>query len=120
MSQTNHLKGVSWMPELSPEQTREVVALRRAMREEAAIIRKTREEFGVTQGQAVALRRLRSELGLSQVEAAQILGITQSNVSKMEASRDPKLAVLRQLVEAKGGKLTLHAEFPDRDLVLPL
>lgn len=67
-----------------------------------------------------ALQMLRKEIGLSQAELADILKTTQSNVSKMEAGRDAKLAVLRKLVEAKGGRLTLHAEFGDRDLVLPL
>ncbi|MFC5343281.1 helix-turn-helix domain-containing protein [Brevundimonas staleyi] len=66
------------------------------------------------------LKAFRLALGLSQTQMAEILGVTQSNVSKMEAGRDVKLGVLQQLVEAKGGRLTLHAEFDDRELVLPL
>ncbi|MBL0947112.1 helix-turn-helix transcriptional regulator [Brevundimonas sp.] len=92
-----------WNPDLSEEDERQVEAL-------------------VTQiGERVqAFKAFRLALGLSQVEMAELLGVTQSNVSKMEAARDPKLAVLRKLVEARGGRLTLHAHFDDRDLVLPL
>ena len=92
-----------WNPDLSEEDERQVEAL-------------------VTEiGERVqAVKAFRLALGLSQVEMAELLGVTQSNVSKMEAARDPKLAVLRELVEARGGRLTLHAQFDDRELVLPL
>ena len=69
---------------------------------------------------ASALQALRKELGLSQAELAEILQTTQSNVSKMEAGRDTKLAVLRKLVEAKGGHLKMVAEFDGREIELAI
>lgn len=120
MSQSKTPRGVAWKPDLSEVDEQKVAALRGNMRREAAAIVSARDTLGITMGQAVALRRLRSEMGLSQAEAAAVLGITQSNVSKMEAAGDPKLGVLRELVEAKGGKLTLHAVFEDREMILPL
>ena len=120
MTQSKVSNGVAWKPDLSSEDRAKVAGLRKTMRAEAAAIRRTRDELGIHQSQAVALRRLRSEMGLSQAQAAEILGVTQSNVSKMETARDPKLAVLRKLVEARGGRLTLHAAFDDRELILPL
>jgi len=72
-------------------------------------------------GQRVsALQALRKELGLSQAELAEILQTTQSNVSKMEAGRDTKIAVLRKLVEAKGGHLKMVAEFDGREIELAI
>lgn len=96
-------KSVAWTPEFTPEQRAKVDTL------DAEIGRRIS-----------ALQSLRKEIGLSQAELAAVLNTTQSNVSKMESGRDVKLAVLQQLVEAKGGRLTLHAEFEDRELVLPL
>ncbi len=96
-------KSVAWNPELTLEEQAKVDAL--------AV------EIG---RRASALQALRKEMGLSQAELADILLTTQSNVSKMESGREIKLATLRKLVEAKGGRLTLHAEFGDRDVVLPV
>lgn len=59
------------------------------------------------------VRLVRRELQLSQAEVARILGTTQSNVSKIEARRDPPLAVLRRLLESRGGRLIMTAVFED-------
>jgi predicted transcriptional regulator len=67
-----------------------------------------------------SLRALREELGMSQAELSNLLETTQSNVSKMEAKADPRLSTLRKLIEGKGGRLKLVAEFGDRSLELPL
>ncbi len=60
-----------------------------------------------------AMRQLREQLGLSQDELATALGISQSAVSKMEARSEPKLSILRKMIESKGGLLKIIAAFPD-------
>lgn len=94
-------KSTAWKPKLTASQQERVDAL------------------DVEIGRRVsALQMLRKEIGISQVELAEILQTTQSNVSKMEAGRDTKLAVLRKLVEAKGGHLKMVAEFDGREIEL--
>ena len=71
--------------------------------------------------QAVSvLRALRQQLGLSQAELSAILGTSQSNISKLEAKAEPQLSVIRRLVEHKGGRLKLVAEFADSELELTI
>jgi ribosome-binding protein aMBF1 (putative translation factor) len=97
------IKYSDWRPKLTPDEEREVaegvVALKR---------------------QISLLKDLREQLGLSQLELSDILETTQSNVSKMEARADPRLSVIRKLVEHQGGRLKIVAEFPDKELELPL
>jgi len=64
------------------------------------------------------LQALRKELGLSQAQLAKILKTTQSNVSKLEAGRDLRLATLRTLIESQGGHLKMVAEFDGREIEL--
>jgi len=66
----------------------------------------------------VALRRLREARGISQVELADLMGIRQATVSKMEHRRDLNLSTLRRLVHALGGTLEVKARFPGRTLTI--
>jgi DNA-binding Xre family transcriptional regulator len=59
------------------------------------------------------LASLRRSRGLSQAALAQRLGITQSDVSKLERRSDIRLSTLRSAVEALGGTLKIQAQFPD-------
>ena len=59
------------------------------------------------------MRVLRRSLGLTQVEVAQLLGVTQANVSKIERRGDPSLSVLSSMAEAKGKRLRLAIETED-------
>ena len=61
------------------------------------------------------LRRARK---LTQVSLAKALGITQDGVSRLEKRTDLLLSTLREYVEAMGGRLSLIAEFRDREPVL--
>jgi transcriptional regulator with XRE-family HTH domain len=97
------IKYSEWRPKLTLEEEREVA--------EGVIALKHRISL---------LKALREQLGLSQLELADILETSQSNVSKMEAKSDPRLSVIRKLVEHQGGRLKIVAEFPDRELELPL
>jgi transcriptional regulator with XRE-family HTH domain len=64
------------------------------------------------------LQDLRKAHKLTQVRMAEILGITQDNVSRLEKRSDVLLSTLRSYVEAMGGKLDLVVTFPDREPVL--
>ena len=85
-----------WQPELSPEAREHVERLRAELEPRIAL-----------------MRQLRKALGLTQVEVARLLGVTQSNVSKIEVGGDPSLSVLARMAEAKGMRLRLALEAPD-------
>lgn len=76
--------------------------------------------LGYLKARISALRTLRKELGLSQAEISEILETTQSNVSKMEAKDETRFSIIRRIVEHKGGRLRLLAEFEGRELELPI
>lgn len=89
---------VEWQPELSPEAQEYLAELRADVEPKVALVRKVRKA-----------------LGLSQVEVAEILKVTQSNVSKIEAKDDPTLSALGRMVAARGGKLRIEIETADGD-----
>lgn len=64
------------------------------------------------------LQDLRKARALTQVRMAELLGITQDNVSRLEKRSDVLLSTLRSYIEAMGGNLDLIVRFPDRDPVL--
>ncbi len=64
------------------------------------------------------IQDLRKARELTQVRMAEILGITQDNVSRLEKRSDVLISTLRSYVEAMGGKLDLMVQFPDREPVL--
>jgi DNA-binding transcriptional regulator YiaG len=65
------------------------------------------------------LRQIREDLGLSQEELAEVLGVSQSNVSKMEARPEPRLSVLSKLVAHKGGRLKIMIEMNGKETEWP-
>ena len=62
----------------------------------------------------MTLRDLRRAFDLTQPELADVLGIEQDGVSRMERRSDMMLSTMTRFVEAMGGKLRLVAEFPGR------
>ena len=66
----------------------------------------------------MALRHLRKARELTQERMAQLLGIGQDSVSRIESRSDLLLSTLRSYVEAMGGSLKLVVEFPDSVAVL--
>lgn len=60
------------------------------------------------------LKELREGRSVTQVELAELLGIRQPTVSKMERRGDVNVSTLRRFVEAMGGRLLVTAEFPDQ------
>ena len=63
----------------------------------------------------MSLRELRKAHGLAQQRVAETLGIGQDGVSRLEKRSDLLISTLRSYVEAMGGRLSLIAEFPDRE-----
>jgi DNA-binding XRE family transcriptional regulator len=65
-----------------------------------------------------ALRHLRQARELTQQSMANLLGVGQDRISKIEHRSDMLLSTLRSYVEAMGGSLKLVVEFPDGCAVL--
>ncbi|MEO8564618.1 MAG: XRE family transcriptional regulator [bacterium] len=65
-----------------------------------------------------SLQELRQAHKLTQKKMAEVLGIGQDSVSRLEQRSDLLISTLRNYVEALGGKLSLVAEFPDKEPVI--
>lgn len=59
------------------------------------------------------LQELRQARSLSQEELAEVLGLNQATISKLERRTDMYLSSLRRFVEAMGGELEISATFPE-------
>jgi DNA-binding XRE family transcriptional regulator len=66
----------------------------------------------------MTLQELRRARELTQVSMAKSLGVAQKQISEIEKRTDMHISTLRRSIEAMGGKLSLVAEFPDRDPVV--
>jgi len=66
----------------------------------------------------LTLRALRQAHDLTQERMAELLGVKQENISRMERRADLLLSTLSSYIEAMGGKLKLVAEFPERSPVV--
>src|SRR5437763_7567278 len=62
----------------------------------------------------LTLRDLRQAQQLTQERMAELMGVEQENVSRLERRADLLLSTLSSYVAAMGGKLRLVAEFPNR------
>jgi transcriptional regulator with XRE-family HTH domain len=62
----------------------------------------------------MSLRDLRRARELTQERLAEVLGVGQEGVSRLEKRSDLLISTLRGYVEAMGGRLRLVAEFPER------
>jgi transcriptional regulator with XRE-family HTH domain len=66
----------------------------------------------------LTLRDLRQAEHLTQEHMAELMGVEQENVSRLERRTDLLLSTLSSYVAAMGGKLRLIAEFPNREPVV--
>ena len=101
---TKEIEGaVEWRPEWKGEKLEQFNRLRDAYAQEVSV-----------------MRDIRKALELTQVEAAEILDMTQSNVSKLERG-DPTLSTIQRMVAAKGGKVSLRVTSADgKELAIAL
>ena len=65
----------------------------------------------------MTLRDLRKAQDLTQERMAELLGVGQDNISRLEGRADMLLSTLRSYVSAMGGSLELIVRFPDRPAV---
>ena len=69
-------------------------------------------------GQPATLASLRRDLGLTQEQVASRVGMSQSDLSKLERRGDVRLSSLRAYAEALGGSLRVLVELPDRSVAV--
>ena len=62
------------------------------------------------------LTELREAKQLTQAEIAQVLSVTQPEVSRLEKRVDVYVSTLSRFIEALGGKLMICARFPEGDV----
>ncbi|MGK7893583.1 MAG: helix-turn-helix domain-containing protein [Xenococcus sp. (in: cyanobacteria)] len=65
--------------------------------------------------EVATLRELRKKQKLTQADIAQLLGIKQENVSRLERRNNIHLSTLKDYIHALGGKLHLIVEFPNQE-----
>jgi DNA-binding transcriptional regulator YiaG len=59
------------------------------------------------------LHELRQAKHLTQMHLAELLGVKQASISKMESRTDMYVGTLARVIEAMGGELEIRARFPD-------
>ena len=69
---------------------------------------------GVYSDKRIGLGSLRTSSDVTQVEMAERMGITQTQVSKIEAGQDHLVSTLRRYAEALGGHLEVAIVLEDR------
>lgn len=65
-----------------------------------------------------SLKDLRQAVEKTQEDLAEVLGVGQDTISRLEQRSDMLLSTLRRYVEGMGGKLELVAQFPNRPPVV--
>jgi transcriptional regulator with XRE-family HTH domain len=65
--------------------------------------------------EVATLQELRKKQKLTQADIAQLLGIKQENVSRLERRNNIHLSTLKDYIHALGGKLHLIVEFPNSE-----
>lgn len=65
----------------------------------------------------LTLQELRKRKHVTQKDLAELLGINQENVSRLERRKDLRLSTIREYVEALGGEIKIVAVFPNEQSV---
>jgi len=74
--------------------------------------------FNELREEYLTLQEIRQHKNVTQKDLADLLGIEQANVSRMERRKDMKLSTLNEYIEALGGTLQINAIFPEK--VVPI
>ena len=62
------------------------------------------------------LDQLRKAQEMTQLQLAEVLGVNQGEISKIERRSDIRISTLSEYIEAVGGRLEIRAVFPDREV----
>src|SRR5262245_1695557 len=65
---------------------------------------------------SMPLEEVRKARQMTQAKLAEVLGVNQGEISKIEHRTDIYISTLAGYVEALGGKLEIRAVFPDREM----
>ena len=65
----------------------------------------------------MTLRDLRKARDMTQTRMAELLGVGQDNISRLESRADMLVSTLRSYVNAMGGSLDMIVRFPDRPAI---
>ena len=65
---------------------------------------------------AMPLDQLRKAQEMTQLQVAEILGVNQGEISKIEHRSDICISTLADYIEAMGGRLEIRAVFKDREV----
>jgi DNA-binding XRE family transcriptional regulator len=88
-----------------------------ALRAKMTAEQRTRSAKRVKEMQAeMLLAELRKHAGQTQQQLAELLGVSQPCLSKMESQDDMQISTLSRLVESLGGRLELIAHMPKGDV----
>ncbi len=66
----------------------------------------------------MTLREIRKGRKISQARMAEVLGIGQMQISRLEKRKDPRLSTMQRTIAAMGGQLTMIATFQDQEPVV--
>jgi DNA-binding XRE family transcriptional regulator len=99
-----------------PIPVEEVIAAMPKKRQEA--IAKRGAELVAKVRRRMTLAELRKGRKISQATVAQVLGIGQMQISRLEKRKDPRLSTMQRTIAAMGGHLTMIATFPDQEPVI--
>ncbi len=64
------------------------------------------------------LAEVRRAIGLTQIQMAEMLGMSQGDVSKLERRENLHLTTLCRFIEATGGRLRISATYGDTEIAL--
>lgn len=91
----------------------------------ASLPKERRKKIAARGNELLAKVRRRMTIGeirkgrkISQARMAEVLGIGQMQISRLERRSDPKLSTIQRTVAAMGGHLTMIATFPDQEPVV--
>ena len=65
-----------------------------------------------------ALNDLRAARALTQTKMAELLDVSQSEISKIEKRTDMYISTLRSFIQAMGGELQIRAVFPEGEVAI--
>lgn len=68
--------------------------------------------------QSIELAKLRKMENLKQSELADMMGVSQASISKVESGKDIQLSTLQKYVQSLGGEVIITAKMPNSEVIL--